>query len=294
MPLRHVLLALAIALVLGLSFVAIHVGLEEAPPLLLTALRYAMAALPAMFFVRRPAVDWRLLVAYGLCIGVGQFGLLFVAIALGMPAGLASLVVQLQVFFTILLAFIVLGERPQLWQVVGALVAFAGIGVISLERLDGAALLPLLLTIAAAGFWGLGNLASKRAGRIDMLGLVVWSALVPPLPLLLGSIALEGLEANLAALSQLSWRGIGSVAFMAWGATLFGFTMWARLLSLYPASQVTPFALCIPIAGIASAALLLGEQVSGLEIAGGLFVFAGLLVNIFGARFVGRLRRGMT
>ncbi len=293
MPLRHVLLALAIATVLGLSFVAIHVGLEEAPPLLLTGMRYALAALPAVFFVRRPDVHWRLLVAYGLFVGVGQFGLLFVAIKLGMPAGLASLVVQLQVFFTILLALIVMGERPQLWQVVGALVAFAGIGVIALERLDGAALLPLLLTMAAAAFWGLGNIASKRAGRIDMLGLVVWSALIPPLPLLLGSIALEGLDANLAALSQLSWRGIGSVVFMAWGATLFGFSMWARLLSLYPASQVTPFALCIPIAGIASAALLLGEQVSGLEIAGSGFVFAGLLVNIFGARLVGRLRRGV-
>lgn len=292
MPLRHILLALAIATVLGVSFVAIHIGLEDAPPLLLTALRYVFAALPAVLFVKRPAVPLRLLVTYGLLIGVGQFGLLFLAVKLGMPAGLGSLVIQLQVFFTVLLAFVFFGERPKSWQVVGALVAFAGIGVIALERLDGAALLPLLLTIAAAAFWGFGNITSKKAGRVDMLGLVVWSSLVPPLPLLAGALLLDGPDVVFGALAHFSWRGAGAVAFMAYGATLFGFSMWARLLSLYPASQVAPFALFIPVAGIGSAALFLGEQVSVIEIAGSLLVFAGLLVNVFGARvFAARSRR---
>jgi O-acetylserine/cysteine efflux transporter len=288
MPLRHILLALAIALVLGLSFVAIHYGLEDAPPLLLTALRYVFAALPAVFFVKRPAVDWRLLVVYGLCIGVGQFGLLFLAIKLGMPAGLSSLVIQLQVFFTVLLAFLVFGERPKLLQIVGAIVAFGGIGVIAIERLDGAALLPLLLTIVAAMFWGLGNTTSKKAGKVDMLGLVVWSSLVPPLPLLAGSMLLDGPDVIVASLTQFSWRGVGSVAFMAYGATLFGFTMWAKLLSLYPASQVAPFALCIPVAGILSAALLLGETITGIEVGGSLLVFAGLVITVLGPRFLTR------
>lgn len=285
---RHILLALAIALVLGLSFVAIHYGLEDAPPLLLTALRYLCAAVPAVFFIRRPAMDWRLLVAYGFFVGVGQFGLLFLAIALGMPAGLSSLVIQLQVFFTVLLAFLVFGERPNLPQVLGAMIAFAGIGVIAIERLDGAALLPLLLTIGAALFWGFGNITSKKAGRVDMLGLVVWSSLVPPLPLLAGSLLLDGPDVVLASLSQFSWRGFGSVAFMAYGATLFGFSMWARLLSLYPASQVAPFALCIPVAGILSAALLLGETISPIEIIGSLFVFAGLVTTVIGPRLLAR------
>lgn len=281
---RHILLAIGIATVLGASFVAIHYGLEDAPPLLLTALRYVFAALPAVFFISRPQIDLRLLIAYGLFVGVGQFGLLFLAIALGMPAGLASLVVQLQVFFTMAFALVVFGERPQRWQVIGAVVAFAGIGVIATERLEGAALLPLLLTIGAAMFWGMGNMASKKAGRVDMQGLVVWSSLVPPLPLLGLSLLVDGPTVILDSLTQFSWRGAGAVAFMAYGATVFGFSMWARLLSLYPASQVAPFALLIPVAGIGSAALLLGESITVVEVAGCLVVLAGLLVNIFGAR----------
>ena len=276
MPVRDILLALVLATVLGLSFVAIHVGLEEVSPLLLTALRYTFAALPAVFLVRRPDVPWRLLVVYGLCIGVGQFGILFIAIALGMPAGLSSL--------TVLLAFLVFGERPRLWQVAGALVGFAGIAVIATERLEGAVLVPLLLTVLAALFWGLGNTASKRAGRVDMLRFVVWSSLVPPLPLLAASLVFEGPGAIPAALEHITWRGVGAIAFMAYGATLFGFTMWARLLSLYPASQVAPFALFIPIAGMGSAALFLGETISAVEYAGSAVVFLGLLVNVFGPR----------
>ena len=288
MPLRHVLLALALATVLGLSFVAIRWGVDEVAPLLLTALRYSFAAVPLVFFVRRPAVDWRLLVGYGLAIGVGQFGLLFIAIKLGMPAGLSALVLQLQVFFTILLAYLFFGERPRPIQIAGALTAFGGIFVIALERLDGAALVPLLLTIAAAAFWACGNTISKKAGRIDMLGLVVWSSLIPPVPLIAGAVLLDGPGIFASALEHITWRGVGSIAFMSYGATLFGFTMWARLLSLYPASQVAPFALFIPVAGLASAAVLLGETVSTGEIAGSALVFAGLLINVFGPRLFAR------
>lgn len=288
MPIRHMILALSVALVWGLSFIAIRWGVDEVAPLLLTALRYVFAALPAVFFVKRPAVGWPLLIGYGLAIGVGQFGLLFVAIKLGMPAGLSSLVVQLQVFFTIFLALVFFGERPGLAQLGGAAVALAGIGVIALERLEGAALLPLLLTIAAAGCWGLGNMISKKAGRIDMLGFVVWSALIPPIPLLLASLLLEGPGALPLALSQLTIKGIGSIAFMAYIATLFGFGAWAWLLSRYPASQVVPFALFVPVAGIAGAGLILGEAVTEVEIVGSVLVFAGLLINVFGPRLFKR------
>lgn len=285
---RDIALAFLLATVLGLSFVAIDYGLREISPLLLTALRYTFAAVPAVFFIRRPDVPWQLLAAYGLFVGVGQFGVLFIAISLGMPAGLSSLVIQLQVFFTVLLAFAVFGERPKLWQVIGALIAFGGIALIGLERLEGAALLPLLLTVAAALSWASANMVSKRAGRVDMLGFVVWSSLVAPLPLLGLSLVFEGPTAIATSLEQLTWRGAASVAFMAYAATLFGFGMWARLLSLYPASQVAPFALFIPVAGMGSAGLLLGEAVSTLELAGSAAVFAGLLVNIFGSRLLRR------
>lgn len=281
---RHIILALAVATVWGVSFVAIRWGVDEVSPLLLTALRYVFAALPAVFFIRRPQVDWRVLVGYGLAIGVGQFGLLFIAIKLGMPAGLSSLVIQLQVFFTVFLAFLVFGERPGPWQIAGALIAFGGIAVIALDRLEGAALLPLLLTIAAAMCWGVGNTASKMAGRVDMLGFITWSALVPPIPLLVASLIFDGPGAIPAALETITWRGIGSLAFMSYAATIFGFGAWAWLLSRYPASQVSPFALFVPVAGIGSAALLLGEQVSVVEVAGSMLVFAGLVTNVAGPR----------
>ena len=281
---RDILLALAVALVWGMSFVAIRWGVDEVSPLLLTALRYVFAAIPAVFFIKRPQVGWRVLVGYGLAIGVGQFGLLFIAIRLGMPAGLASLVIQLQVFFTIFLAFAFFGERPNGWQVAGAAIAFGGIVVIAVERLDGAALIPLLLTVVAAVSWGLGNMASKKAGRVDMLGFICWSALVPPVPLLVGSLLFEGPGAIPAALEAITWRGIGSIAFMSYVATIFGFGAWAWLLSRHPASQVAPFALCIPVAGIFGAALLLGETISLIEVIGSVLVFAGLVATVLGPR----------
>jgi len=294
MSLRHILLAIAVALVWGVSFVAIRWGVDEVAPLLLTALRYVFAALPAVFFVKRPAVPVRLLIGYGLAIGVGQFGLLFIAVKLGMPAGLGSLVIQLQVFFTIFLAFLIFGERPNLSQIAGALVAFTGIGVIAVERIEGAALLPLLLTIAAAVCWGFGNIAGKKAGRVDMLSFVTWSALVPPIPLVLAAMALDGPGIFASALEHITWRGIGSIAFMSYAATLFGFGVWAWLLSRYPASQVTPFALFIPVVGILSGALLLGEHITVLEVAGGALVLVGLAVNVFGPRlFVRRAAPGV-
>jgi O-acetylserine/cysteine efflux transporter len=285
---RDLILALFVVTVWGLSFVAIRWGVDEVAPLLMTALRYTFAALPAVFFVRRPNLPWRTLIAYGFAIGVGQFGLLFVAVKWGMPPGLGSIVVQLQVFFTIGLAMIAFGERPKPIQWLGAVVAFGGIGVIALERLDGAALIPLLMVVAAAFFWATGNTVTKQAGKIDMLGFVVWSSLVPPLPLLALSLLIEGPGAIPAAAQHITWVGGGSLLFMSWFATLFGYGTWSVLLSRYPAGLVAPFALLVPISGIGASALLLGETISGLEIAGSVLVFVGLLLNVFGPRLLAR------
>jgi O-acetylserine/cysteine efflux transporter len=287
---RDLILALLVVIVWGLSFIAIRWGVDEVAPLLMTALRYTFAALPAVFLVRKPNVAWRVLIAYGLAIGVGQFGFLYVAVKLGMPPGLGSLVVQLQVFFTIGLAVIFLGERPKPVQWLGALVAFAGIGVIGLERLEGAALIPLLMTIAAAFCWAAGNTVTKQAGKIDMLGFVVWSSLVPPIPLLAMSLLFEGPGAIPAAIQNITWLGGGSLLFMAWIATLFGYGTWSVLLARYPAGVVAPLALLVPVSGAGAAALLLGETISTLEIAGSVLVFAGLLLNVFGPRLLARLQ----
>lgn len=289
MPLRDVLLALAVVFIWGINFVAIKWGVSEISPYLLTGLRYLGCALPAIFFVRRPPVSWWLLIAYGLSVGVLQFGLLFAAIKFGMPAGLASLLMQVQVFFTLVLAVLFLGERPTLPQVVGAVVALAGLGLIGAEHLGGAMLGPLLMTMVAALFWGISNILTKRAGNIDMLGFVVWSSLVAPLPMLVLALLVEGPQA-VVALFSISPRAVGSMLFITYCSTLVGYVGWAVLLGRHPASLVAPFSLLVPVVGFAAAYLLLGEQISGPEIAGSVLIFIGLVLTITGPRLLARLR----
>lgn len=180
LPPRDLALAVLIAFLWGVSFIAIKAGVAQAPPLFLTALRFSLAAFPAVLFIPRPKVKLFDLAGYGLCIGVGQFGLLFASIAFGMPAGLASLIIQIQALFTIALAHVVLRQPVRRGQVVGALVALCGVGLIGLFRGGAVPLFPFLALIAAAAFWSAGNLFSIRAGRTHMLGFIVWSSFLRP------------------------------------------------------------------------------------------------------------------
>jgi O-acetylserine/cysteine efflux transporter len=289
LPLRDIALAFGVVLIWGLNFVAIKWGVDEISPFLLTALRYLGCALPAVFFIRKPQVGWPVLIAYGLTVGVLQFGFLFTAMRLGMPAGLASLVMQMQVFFTMGLAVALLGDRPTPLQLVGAAIALVGLGTIGAEHIGGAVLVPLLLTLVAAFFWAISNIVTKRAGKIDMLAFVVWGSLVPPLPMLALSLLVEGPQA-LTGLLTVSPQAIFSVLFIAYGSTLMGYGAWAVLLGRHPASLIAPFSLLVPVVGFAAAFIFLGEQVSGLEIAGSVLIFAGLLLNVFGPRLLARLR----
>jgi O-acetylserine/cysteine efflux transporter len=288
MPARDLLLALAIVVVWGVNFMAIKWGVTEVAPLLLSALRYVVAALPAVFFIRRPDVALSILVGYGVFVGVGQFGLLFSAIHLGMPAGLASLVLQLQTFFTIGLAVLLLGERPSGAQLAGALVALAGIGVIAAEKFAAAAIVPLLMTVFAAASWAVANIIVKRAGKVDMLAFVVWSSLVPPIPLFIMSLLIEGPSALPVSLSQLTWLGVASLLFLGWVSTDFGYGAWSKLLQRHPASTVAPFTLLVPLIGLSTGALVLGEALSGLDLIGSALVFLGLLLNVFGPKLLSR------
>lgn len=286
---RDIALALGVVLIWGLNFVAIKWGVDEVSPFLMTGLRYLGCALPAIFFVRRPAVGWPILIAYGLTVGVLQFSFLFSAIGLGMPAGLASLVMQMQVFFTLGLAIVFLGERPTPLRLVGAAIALFGLLTIGAEHLGGAVLLPLLMTLLAAFFWASSNIITKRAGQVDMFAFVVWSSLVPPLPMLALSLILEG-PGPLLALPFISPQALFSILFIAYGSTLVGYGLWAVLLGRYPASLVAPFTLLVPVVGFAAAFVLLGEQMSMLEVIGSLLIFAGLIVNVFGPGLIARWR----
>ncbi|MCB8819271.1 EamA family transporter [Microvirga rosea] len=290
MPLVHVFLALIVTVIWGLSFVVIKLGVGTTPPLLLASLRFFFAALPAVFFIPRPQTSWRILAGYGFFLGVAQFGLLFAAIALGMPASLASVVMQAQVFFTILFAAIAMGERPGPHQIVGGLVACFGLVLIAWPRLSGGGAGPFLMTVAAAAAWGVANIVSKKAGRVDMLGFVVWASLIPPLPLLAFSLMLDGPDRVMAALSHVNGGTVGAVAYLAYPTTIFAFAVWSFLLSRYPAATVTPFALLVPVAGILGSALILGETMHPIEAIGGAVIVLGLAVNVFGIRVMRRLR----
>lgn len=287
MPLTHMLLAVAIAATWGLSFVAIKIGVAATPPLLLTALRFTFAALPMVFILKRPRVPWPMLAAYGVSLGAMQFGFLFVAIKLGMPAGLASLVMQLQVFFTIALAALG-GEKPKPLQVVGCIVAFVGVGAIAAGQ-PSAQLVAFGFVVAGAASWAVGNVISRSAGRravrVDMLAFVCWASLFAPPPLLLLSAITEG-EAAWQALIHPSLTTVLSTAYLSYAATVFGFGSWAWLLARYRAATVTPFALLVPIFGFLSGHLLLGEPVDLSIAVGALLVFAGLAANIVSARRV--------
>jgi len=282
---RDILAALGAALALGLAFIAIKIGVHEAPPLLLTALRFVFAAFPAVLFLKPPRAPFILTLMYGLFIGVGQFGLLFLAIGLGMPIGLASLVIQLQAFITVALSWAMLGERPTGVQAIGATVAFAGIATIGATRLGGASLGPFLMVLGAALCWGIGNMIGKRAGKIDMFAFVVWSSLAAPLPLFALSLAFEN-GRTLPALLHPSWVLAACVAGLAYGGTVIGFGLWSRVLARYSAAKAAPFALLIPVVGMISGWLVFGEPLSAFELLGAVLVMAGLTFNVFGDRLL--------
>lgn len=282
---RDILAALAAALVLGLAFIAIKFGVREAPPLLLTALRFVFAAFPAVLFVKPPRAPAAMVMLYGLLIGVGQFGLLFLAIGLGMPVGLASLVIQLQAFVTIFLAWLVLGERPSAAQMAGAGVALLGVAAIGATRLGGASLGPLLMVVGAAFCWGAGNLVGKLAGKIDMFAFVVWSSLAAPVPLFALSLLFEG-DRTLHAVAHPSWVLALCVAALAYGGTILGFGLWSRLLAHHSAASVAPFALLIPVVGMISGRLVFAEPLGAFELLGAALVMAGLTFNVFGDRLI--------
>jgi O-acetylserine/cysteine efflux transporter len=287
---KDLLLALVVIIVWGLNFVVIKVGLHDMPPMLLGALRFMLAAFPAILLVKRPQMPLRWLLAYGLTISLGQFAFLFSAMSVGMPAGLASVVLQSQAFFTLFFAVLLLGERLRASNVLGLLVAAGGLMLIALQNDLSMTLAGFMLTIGAASMWGLGNIITRKVGKVNLVGLVVWGSLVPPLPFLALSWMLEGPEVMAAALRDISLDSILVLIYLAFGATILGYGLWSRLLSRYLASQVAPFSLLVPVVGLSSSALLLGERFGTLQLLGALLVMLGLLINVWGGWLYARLR----
>ena len=284
LPFRHFLLALAVVAVWGTNFVVIKFALAHLPPLLFAALRFTLALLPAMFLLPRPAVRWQNLAAYGVLIGVGQFGLLYVAMNGFISPGIASLVIQVQVFFTIGLSMRVSGERVRPFQYVALALASCGIAVILLHTDGTTTPLGLLLVVLAALAWAQANIAAKRGAPANMLAYVVWASAFAIPPLFALSLAIEGWDAALAGVRDADLSTWGAVAWQSWANTLFGYVAWGWLLARHPAATITPLALLVPVFGIGASALLLGESLPAWKLLAAALVMAGLALNLLWPR----------
>ncbi|WP_100349870.1 EamA family transporter [Luteimicrobium subarcticum] len=288
MPTRAALLASLVAVVWGVNFVVIDLGLGDVPPTLFAAVRFTLVVVPAIFFVPRPAARWRDVVAVGVFMSLGQFGLLYTAIAVGMPPGLASLVLQAQVVLTVVFAALALRERPTRAQVAGVVVGAAGLVVVGAGRSADVPLTGLVLTLAAGSSWAVGNVAARRAGRhapaggpsgpLAGLSMTVWSATVVPLPLLALSLVLDGPAAVGQALTHPTVAAVLSTAYTTYLASLLGYGAWNTLLARYPASAVVPFTMLVPPTGMLAAWLVLGEAPDAGQLVGGALLLLGVAV----------------
>jgi len=282
LPASHLLLALAIVAVWGTNFVVIKLSLAAFPPFLFAALRYTFAFLPLVFFVPKPKVSWINLCVYGLAVGVGQFGILYFAIDGRISPGLASLVIQTQVFFTIGFAMFFAKERLRTYQMVAVLVAMTGLVIIALHTDANTTFLGLALVVFTGFSWGVANTVSRRAGSINMLAYVVWASAFAIPPLFAISFLFEGgwehMSVSLADAPTGAWAG---VLWQSWGNTIFGYSAWAWLLSKHPAAVVAPAPLLVPIFGMGAAAYFLAEPLPLWKIMAAGLVITGLVVNLF-------------
>lgn len=285
----HLAAALLMVSVWGFNFVVMRWGLDQVPPLTLAVLRFALAAFPMLLLVPWPRARWTLVAAYGLFAFAGQFALLFGGLAAGMPTGLASLVIQVQAFFTIGLAALLAHERPRASQLAGALLAGSGVLLVALQ-LPGGTRIGLAMVVLAALSWAVANLVVKRipvdhaAGARGPLSIVVWGSAWATLPLTAAALLVDGPATMLRVIGQLDaaqWTGI---AFQAWPTTLLAFAIWAWLLRIYPAALIAPFTLLVPMVGMTSAVLLLGEALTWWKLAGAALVLSGLALNVLAFR----------
>lgn len=290
MSVKDMLLALCVVVAWGVNFVVIKLGLQGMPPFLLAGLRFALVAFPAIFFVRRPPIPLRWLVVYGMTISFGQFAFLFLAIKLGMPAGLASLVLQAQAFFTLLLGALLLAEKLRWNHIVGIIIATLGMFMLVTAGMEGQTsagitLTTMMLTLSAALSWGLGNITNKiimRNRSVPIMSLVIWSALVPVIPFFACSLLFEGQAAIVNSLLHIGLQTVLALFYLAFVATIVGYAIWGNLLSRYETWRVAPLSLLVPVVGIITAALVLDEHLSGQQMLGAVVIILGLLVNVFG------------
>ncbi len=286
MPISHILLAVAVAAIWGFNFIAVKFALIDFNPLFLCAFRFFLASIPAVFFIKRPAAPFKWIILYGLIVFGLQFSFVFLGIKVGMPAGLASILMQTQVFFSLFFAMLFLAEFPKIWQIVGAIVSFSGIGLVGLHLDQSTTLAGFLCILAAASSWGIGNLITKRIGRVNMMSLVVWGSFTAFFPLLITSFAIEGSASIVHSLTHFTWKSMSSVCFIAYISTWMGYGIWNWLISRHPVTVVVPFSLLIPVFGMLCAVIILHEPYQVWKLISGILVVSGLCINLLGPRLL--------
>lgn len=280
MSLRHTLLALLVVVIWGANFVIIDAGQEDVPPLVFLALRFIAVTIPAVFFIKPPGIGWRTVLLIGGFLSLGQFVLLYIALALGMPPGLASLLLQTQVIFSIVISALFLGERPSRRQVIGVSIGMLGLLLVAVSHSQVAPWLPLVVTLGAALSWAIGNVLARRAKAASGLSLVVWSGLVVPIPSLALAMIVDSPAVVWESLVGLSPVAILSTLYTAIAASLIGYGIWNTLLAKYPTSSVVPFTLLVPVVGILAAWLVQGELPTLMELIGGVIMLGGLAAAV--------------
>lgn len=284
MSLTHQLIALLVTFIWGTNFVLIKLGLAELPPFLLATLRFLLVAFPLVLFLPRPKVPWWSLVSYGVLIGFGQFGLLFWAMQSNISPGLASLVIQIQAFFTILMAAMFFGEMVKPAQIMALVICFAGLLLIMMNTDGHTTWLGLGIVLVGAVSWAGGNLIVKHAGRVDIIAFIAWSSLFSIPPLAIMSLWQEGWQTMVDHTLAASVSAWGIVLWQTIGNTLIGYGLWNMLLGRYSASLVTPWALLVPVFGMSASAVLLNESMPWWKITAALLILSGLIINILVTR----------
>ncbi len=277
---KHLLLALLTVLIWGTNFIAIYVGLKGFPPFLLCAIRFGLAAFPWVFFLPKPKAPLKMIVGFGLLNFALQFGLLFSGIHLGLSPGLSSLVLQVQVFFSMGLAFLIFNERPGIIKIIGSLISFIGIGIVAAHVTGGSTFVGLVLTLLAALSWASGNIFTKKIAAGSPLSLVVWGNLVAFPFMAIVSLLTEGPASIVSSVQGMSWATIGAVVYIVYLSTHVGYGIWGFLLKVYSTSTVVPFTLLIPVFGFLSSAILLAEPLPFWKILASLFIMGGLIFNL--------------
>ena len=284
MSLIHQLQALLVTTIWGTNFVLIHIGLQELPPFTFATLRFVLVAFPLVLFLPKPDIPWKYLIGFGVFIGFGQFGFLFWAMQDNITPGLASLVVQTQVFFTIFLAVWCFSESIRPIQIIALAISFSGLALVGLYTDGKTTLLGLLMVLVAAFSWACGNLVVKKAGKVNLIAFLAWSSIFSIPPLLLMTLYIEGSELMLSSIQQASAKAWGVVLWQTVGNTLIGYGLWNSLLHRYPAAAITPWALLVPVSGMSASAIFLGEILPWWKVLAAILIMGGLIINLLANR----------